>query len=45
MRLDDPAFVDPSMPQGLCTLGVFPDIGTPDFDYQQALCNQYVFMR
>jgi hypothetical protein len=37
------AFVDSSMSQGTCTIGVFPELGTPEFDYEQALCDQYVF--
>jgi hypothetical protein len=37
------AFVDPSMPQGTCTIDVFPDVGTPELDHQQSLCGQYVF--
>jgi hypothetical protein len=31
------------MPQGTCTIDVYPEVGTPEFDYEQALCDQYVF--
>jgi hypothetical protein len=38
-------FVDPAMAQGTCTLGAYPEPGTPESDRWDALCDVHVFNR